>query len=218
MNAKRGYQTIVRRPLTGADMRRPSRHFANIMTLARLVFIPPVALLLMTPGKGTSALGAALFVIACLTDYLDGLIARYYCLESSLGRFLDPLADKVLVVVSVIVLAQIGRIPHVIMALLIGREIVLSSLYAVRVLSDRWKTPLQISLMAKWKTLVQFSALAALMIHYRYHFIIDIDFHVVGVGLIWISLILSYWSAADYLITSVRDYRSTRPRESEFRS
>src|SRR4030043_1493554 len=85
------------------------RHLPNFLTLGRIILVPPIVILLFFPGRWPSALAGAIFLIASLTDYFDGFIARRFKLESSFGRFLDPIADKVLVTAALIMLIYLDR-------------------------------------------------------------------------------------------------------------
>ncbi|MGC8602410.1 MAG: CDP-alcohol phosphatidyltransferase family protein, partial [Desulfomonilaceae bacterium] len=86
------------------------KHLPNFLTLGRLLLVPPIVFLLFFPGRVPSALAAILFFIASLTDFFDGFIARRLQVESSFGRFLDPIADKVLVTSALIMLIALHRV------------------------------------------------------------------------------------------------------------
>lgn len=166
-------------------------------------------ILLFFPGKLASAVAAFIFLIASLTDFFDGFIARRFGVESSFGRFLDPIADKVLVTVSLIMLINLGRVDAWLVMLIITREVAVSALRAV---TKSWDTTLQPSRAGKLKAVVQFVAIVPLMIHYKYKIIIPIDFHLMGTVILYVALALTLWSGIDYF---VRFYREFENRDDE---
>ena len=103
------------------------RHVPNFLTLGRIVLVPPIVILLFFPGKLPSAIAAFIFLIASLTDFFDGFIARRFKVESSFGRFLDPIADKVLVTSALIMLIALDRVPAWVVMLIITREVAVSA-------------------------------------------------------------------------------------------
>ncbi|HTY25361.1 MAG TPA: CDP-diacylglycerol--glycerol-3-phosphate 3-phosphatidyltransferase [Desulfomonilaceae bacterium] len=179
------------------------RHLPNFLTLGRMVLVPPIVILLFFPGRLPSAIAGIIFLVASLTDYFDGFIARRFKLESSFGRFLDPIADKVLVSASLIMLISLDRVPAWIVMLIITREIGVS---ALRAITKTWDTSLKPSPVGKLKTVFQFSAIVPLIVHYEYDLLIPIDFHIIGTVLIYVALVLTLWSGADYFLKFYREY------------
>ncbi|MEW6347654.1 MAG: CDP-diacylglycerol--glycerol-3-phosphate 3-phosphatidyltransferase [Thermodesulfobacteriota bacterium] len=179
------------------------RHLPNFLTLGRMVLVPPIVVLLLFPGKMPSALAGAIFLVASLTDFLDGMVARKWGVESSFGRFLDPIADKVLVTSALIMLIGLERVPAWIVALIISREIAVSVLRAI---TKSWDTILQPSAAGKLKAVFQFAAVVPLIVHYPYDFIVPIDFHFIGMVLLYIALALTLWSGFDYFLRFYREY------------
>jgi len=169
-----------------------------------MILVPPIVVLLVFPGKVPSALAACLFLLASLTDFFDGFIARRFEVESSFGRFLDPIADKVLVTSALIMLIALGRVDAWIVMLIISREVAVSALRAV---TKTWDTTLKPSPVAKLKTVFQFSAIVPLILHYEYKLIVPINFHVVGTVLIYVALVLTIWSGLDYFFRFYREYQ-----------
>jgi CDP-diacylglycerol--glycerol-3-phosphate 3-phosphatidyltransferase len=187
------------------------QYVPNFLTLGRIVLVPPIVILLFFPGKFWSALAAFIFFIASLTDFFDGFIARRFQVESSFGRFLDPIADKVLVTSALIMLIALGRVDAWIVMLIITREVAVS---ALRSTTKSWDTTLKPSPVGKLKAVFQFTAIIPLMIHYTYQFIIPIDFHAIGTVLIYIALILTIWSGLDYFYRFYREYEMREDGES----
>ena len=179
------------------------RHLPNFLTLGRMVLVPPIVILLFFPGRLPSAIAGIIFLVASLTDYFDGFIARRFKLESSFGRFLDPIADKVLVSASLVMLISLDRVPAWVVMLIITREIGVS---ALRAITKTWDTSLKPSRVGKLKTVFQFSAIVPLIVHYEYHLLIPIDFHIIGTVLIYLALVLTLWSGIDYFLKFYREY------------
>ncbi len=181
------------------------RHLPNFLTLGRLLLVPPIVVLLFFPGRFPSAVAAAIFFVASLTDFFDGFIARRLKVESSFGRFLDPIADKVLVTSALIMLIALDRVDAWIVMLIISREVAVS---ALRATTKSWDSTLKPSRIGKWKAFFQFAAIIPLMIHYDYHFYVTIDFNEIGTILLYIALALTMWSGVDYFIRFYKDYNS----------
>lgn len=181
------------------------RHLPNFLTLGRIVLVPPIVILLFFPGKLPSAVASFIFLIASLTDFFDGFVARRLKVESSFGRFLDPIADKVLVTSALIMLISLGRVPAWVVMLIITREVAVS---ALRALTKTWNTTLQPSPVGKLKAVFQFAAIVPLIAHYTYHIIVPINFHLVGTVLIYIALVLTLWSGIDYFIKFYMEFYS----------
>jgi CDP-diacylglycerol--glycerol-3-phosphate 3-phosphatidyltransferase len=176
----------------------------NILTGARIAAIPVLVLLLCFPGTLASLLGALCFVLAGATDFLDGFFARRHRLVSRMGKFMDPLADKLLVSAALIMLIPLGRVPAWMAFIIIGRELAVTGLRGLAasegiiLAPDRW---------GKTKTLVQMMALTALILHYPYQ---AFDFHRLGIGLLWLALIITVASGVGYFLAFFRQYPESR--------
>jgi len=173
----------------------------NLLTLFR-IFVTPLFFLLFFyfPTKVFSLLAALLFALASLTDFLDGYIARRWNLETSLGKFLDPLADKLLVAVALIMLIPLERVSSWMVAVIIGREILVTGLRVVAVTEG---LVISASRLGKYKTVLQILSVICLLIHYEYRLNIQsssflINFHEMGLGLLWIAMFVTVWSGIDY--------------------
>ena len=172
----------------------------NLLTLFRIVVTPLFFILFYYfPTRVFSLLASLLFAAASFTDFLDGYIARRWNLESSLGKFLDPLADKLLVAVALIMLIPLGRVPPWIVAVIIGREILVTGL---RVIAITEGLVIAASKLGKYKTVFQIAAVICLLMHYEYHLLeapyLLVNFHQVGMGLLWVALVITVWSGIDY--------------------
>jgi len=160
----------------------------NTLSVVRLVLIPAVVICLYFPGKLGSFLAALFFGLAAITDLLDGFYARKYKVVTLLGKFLDPLADKLLVSVTMIMLTTLHRIPAWIVVLIITREMAVTGLRGIAVVEGK---VIEASSLGKHKTIFQSVALVCLSLHYPY---LKVDFHAVGMVFLWAALILTIWS------------------------
>jgi CDP-diacylglycerol--glycerol-3-phosphate 3-phosphatidyltransferase len=159
-----------------------------MLSIIRVVFIPVVAICLHFPGRWGSFLAALFFGLAAITDLLDGFYARRHKTITSLGKFLDPLADKLLVSVTMIMLITLNRIPAWIVILIIAREMTITGLRGIVMIEGK---VMAASSLGKYKTIFQSVALICLSLHYQY---LNIDFHAVGMVFLWTALLLTMWS------------------------
>jgi CDP-diacylglycerol--glycerol-3-phosphate 3-phosphatidyltransferase len=166
----------------------------NILSMCRLFIIPVLVVLLLFPGKAIRVIAAILFVLASITDYLDGYLARRYNVVSALGKLLDPMADKVLVTAVLVMLVSLkeGSAPAWMVVIILGREIIISSLRGV---ASARGVVMQAEELGKYKTILQIFALTGLILNYRYF---SIDFHLGGMYFLWTAMILGIWSGLDY--------------------
>jgi CDP-diacylglycerol--glycerol-3-phosphate 3-phosphatidyltransferase len=168
-------------------------NLSNKLTLFRIGAIPVVALLLLLfPGRWTSFAAAVIFLLAAISDGLDGYIARRRNTVSNTGKLLDPLADKLLVCTALIVLIPLGRVSAWIVAVIIGREMAVTTLRGV---AGAEGVVISASRLGKFKNLAQLSATNILILHYPYF---SLNIHLLGTILIWIALVLTIWSGVDY--------------------
>jgi CDP-diacylglycerol--glycerol-3-phosphate 3-phosphatidyltransferase len=191
----------------------------NQLTLLRIGFVPVVVALLYIKDPTWDLVAAAVFGIASLTDWFDGYIARRNQQITVYGKLLDPLADKFLVVCSLIMLQELGRIPAYVVMLLICREIAITGL---RALASAEGLIISSSDSAKWKTATQMIAIPLLIIGKDYF---GLPFVLTGLACLGISLLISLWSAGSYVagffrsIAEKRRSRSVeRKRERELRA
>jgi len=171
-------------------------HFSNpnVLTMYRVVAIPGLVLLLLFPNRVTTFLAALFFSIASITDALDGFFARRRGMESSFGKVMDPVADKLLVSSAFIMMTSLGWVPAWIVCIIIGRELAVTGL---RNLMAESHEDVSASNLGKYKTGFQIAAIIPLLLHYPY---LGIRFHVVGMFFLWCALLLTVWSGADYFL------------------
>src|SRR5215472_3316069 len=173
----------------------------NLLTLVRIGTVPLLVVLLLFPGPVPSAAAAAAFFAATITDFLDGYIARNYGSGSTAGKFLDPLADKLVVTAALIMLSGMPRMPHIpawIVVVLVSREILVTGLRAVAAAEGRIIAAEELG---KYKMVLQSIAVQGLLIHYVYF---DIDFFAAGLFVLWIALVVSIWSGVEYFVKGLR--------------
>jgi len=110
---------------------------ANKITIFRVICIPVFIVLMYLEGQTAQYAALAVFVVASLSDFLDGYIARHYNQVSNFGKFMDPLADKMLVITAMLLFVEQGRMPGWMLALVVGREFAVSGLRLVAVEQGR---------------------------------------------------------------------------------
>ena len=171
----------------------------NTITLLRISVIPVLFLLLLSPGRILSLFIATMFILAALTDLLDGYIARKYRIVTSIGKFLDPVADKIIVNTAMILMIPTGHIPAWIVALIIIRDVAVDG---IRNIASSDGIIIAASKLGKQKTLSQIIAVSALIIHYP---LFGIDAHLVGIIILYFALLLTIWSGVDYFLKFYRE-------------
>lgn len=179
-----------------------AKNLPNLLTFARVLMIPAV-LWLLTLGTPEACFWAAtVYALAAITDLLDGWLARRQGLVSVLGKFLDPLADKLIVACTLVWLVPMGRIPEWAVALLISREITIT---ALRSIASTEGIIIAAGDGGKTKTALQMIGIICLVLGYPYHIdfrIYDfglVDLVTVGRALVYLSLVFSITSAARYV-------------------
>jgi CDP-diacylglycerol---glycerol-3-phosphate 3-phosphatidyltransferase len=174
----------------------------NLLTMGRIVMIP-LCLWLLDRNTPRACFWAALvFTAAALTDVLDGYLARKLNVVSVLGKFLDPLADKLIVMASLIWMVPMGRVPTWVVVILLGREI---SVTGLRSIAASEGVVISAGQEGKTKTALQMIGIIALLLGYPYHLsYVGIDCGVVDVcnvgrALVYLSLVFSLASAVEYV-------------------
>lgn len=164
----------------------------NTLTMYRMAVIPAIIVLLLFPNRYCTFLAAVLFSAAAITDYLDGYLARRWGLVSNIGKFMDPLADKLLISCSLIMMTSLGWIPAWVVCIIIGREIAVTGLRSI--IAEHGQDAAASNL-GKYKTGFQIAAIIPLLMHYPY---LGINFHAIGMFFLWGALVLTVWSGIDY--------------------
>ena len=166
----------------------------NTLTLFRILSVPLIVILLLYPNRPFTFIAALLFSAAAITDYLDGYLARQYGLESTLGKVMDPVADKLLVSSAFIMLTSHGWVPAWMACIIIGRELAVTGL---RNLIAGKGEDVSASWLGKYKTGFQIAAIIPLMFHYP---TFGLNMHAIGNFFLVGALVFTIWSGADYFI------------------
>jgi len=179
----------------------------NYLTLLRILFVPGVVACMAVGGLWWDFAAAALFGLASFTDYLDGYYARKLKQETVYGKLMDPLADKFLVICSLIMLQSLGRIHPMVVMLLVCRELTITGL---RALASAEGVIVAASQGGKWKTATQMSAIPCLMLKdFSEQFLHGFPLFQIGIWLTYISIALSLWSAKDYMVEFFKGLKVT---------
>ena len=181
------------------EEKRDIFNLPNTITMLRIGVIPVLFGLLFSPGPAMSLVITILFIAAALTDLLDGYIARRFEIVTTMGKFLDPIADKLIVNTAMILMIPIGRIPAWIVAVIIIRDFAVDG---IRNIAASEGMVIQASPLGKRKMLCQIFAVSALMIHYPF---IGADAHTVGMAILCIALVLTVTSGIDYFLKFYRN-------------
>jgi CDP-diacylglycerol--glycerol-3-phosphate 3-phosphatidyltransferase len=196
-------------PVASPQPRRPSIrqdaiNLPNLLTFLRIALIPVVLFLLADGTPRANFWSAIVYIVSAITDALDGWLARRQGLISILGKFLDPLADKLLVMATLVWLVYMGRLPTIGVAaviLMVGREL---SITALRTIAMSEGVVIAARRGGKDKTALQMVAILLLILHHTY--VIDFgftqitaDLNQVGLSLLYVSLVLALTSGGEYI-------------------
>ncbi len=199
----------MKRRRLSPELKREFFSLPNILTYVRIAAIPFIIfVLLLSEEKVTGSLAASqwlcfvallLFSAAAVTDYFDGYLARTRNMSTLVGKFIDPVADKLLVLATLITLVELHRVAAWIVVLILLREM---SINTLRTLALAERLPaIQVIDAGKWKTAFQLCGLMGLILHYEYTLPLipdPVDFNVIGQALIIVSLLFSFLSAGSY--------------------
>ena len=160
--------------------------------MSRIFVVPLILWLISLQSKLSCFVAAVIFVLAALTDLFDGYIARKANLVTSFGKFLDPLADKVLVCSVLIMLVELGHVSAWIAIIIICRDIMVTGLRAIA--ADEGIV-ISADTFGKVKTVLQLVALIPLILHYTW---LGINMHLIGSWVLYLALILTIYSGGNY--------------------
>jgi len=176
----------------------------NILTYLRILAVPAVALcLILIKGDTGRWWALAIYVVACITDWLDGFLARVWRQQSLLGRMLDPIADKLLVGTTLLMLTHdntIDRLNVAAAVIILCREILVSGL---REFLAELNVKVHVTQLAKWKTTLQMVALGILLAGPAGDRLVP-GVTTGGLALLWVAALLTLWTGYDYLKAAVR--------------
>jgi len=184
-----------------SSLRRDLLNAPNAITTARIAMIPVILAFTYYEGRVNSFVAAGLFAVTGATDFLDGWVARRTGAVTVVGKFLDPLADKLILMSVLIMLVHLGRVPAWLVILILAREFTVTGL---RTMAMSEGIVIAAGQEGKYKTSIQIAAISFLLLHYKYRvdflaFEVDVDANVVGTWLLYLSLAFSLWSAWVYI-------------------
>ncbi len=188
----------------------------NKITISRILLIPLFLIIMLVPFDwGTMHLlgadlpvthfvGALIFIFASATDWVDGYYARKYNLVTNMGKFLDPLADKLLVSAALVVLVDLGYAASWIVILIISREFAVTGL---RLLLVEGGEVVAANNLGKIKTWAQIIAISALLLHNIIFEMIGFPFDDVA---LWVALVFTIWSGWDYFSKNMHVFKNSK--------
>lgn len=184
-------------------------NIADKLSLARILAVPALVVLLSSDDPTTNLGALIVFIAAALTDFFDGMLARKLKLTSTFGKFIDPLADKILVCSTLIMLVHLGRVPAWAVIIIVAREFTVTGLRAMAVDEG---IVLAADKLGKLKTALQLTAIALLIV---WHPMAGFDPAPSGTALFYLALIVTVYSGWNYLRGFFGAQRKTEAREEE---
>ncbi|WP_066368238.1 CDP-diacylglycerol--glycerol-3-phosphate 3-phosphatidyltransferase [Neobacillus fumarioli] len=188
----------------------------NKITVSRILLIPIFLLIMLVPFHWgnmqllgvslpvTHFIGALIFILAATTDWIDGHLARKYNLVTNMGKFLDPLADKLLVSAALIVLVELNYAPSWIVIVIISREFAVTGL---RLLLAGEGEVVAANMLGKIKTWTQIIAISSLLLHNIIFASFSFRFDLLS---LWVSLIFTIWSGWDYFAKNSHIFKDSK--------
>ena len=189
----------------------------NKITISRIILIPIFVVLMLIRIEEwgditilgatmpvTHLLGAIIFIIASVTDWIDGYYARKLNLVTNMGKFLDPLADKLLVSAALIVLVELQMAPSWIVIIIISREFAVTGLRLV--LAGEGEV-VAANMLGKIKTWAQIVAISALLLHNIFFEMISFPFDELA---LWVALFFTVWSGLDYFVKNKEPFLKSK--------
>jgi CDP-diacylglycerol--glycerol-3-phosphate 3-phosphatidyltransferase len=189
----------------------------NAITLVRIAAIPVFLVFTYFESRLNSFIAALVYAVTAATDFVDGYLARRMNLVTVIGKFLDPLADKLIAMSALVMLVHLGRVGAWVVILILAREFAITGLRSIAMSEG---IVIAAGQEGKYKTALQLAAIVFLLLHYRYpiDFLVvtlDVDANRVGTLLLYISVVFSVWSAVVYtrnfLKVAYRQPPSARP-------
>jgi len=165
---------------------------ANKLTVLRVCLVPVMILLMNAAATSAMIFAAAVFAVASVTDLLDGYIARKHDQITDFGKFLDPIADKLLVISALVELVRAGTVPSWVAVVFIAREFIISGF---RMVAAGKGEVISAGMLGKIKTILQMVAVPALMLRS-----LEMPFlGIMGNAALYAALLMTIWSCADYI-------------------
>ena len=188
------------------SFRKEFLNLPNAITLTRIALLPVFLWFTYYESRVASFIAAVTYAITGATDFLDGWVARRKNLVTVIGKFLDPLADKLIVMAALVMLVHLGRVAAWVVIVVMGREFIVTGL---RTIAMSEGIVIAAGREGKHKTAFQVAAITFLLLHYTYpidaiFFSFELDANRVGTWLLYVSLVFSVWSAVSYFAGFIR--------------
>jgi CDP-diacylglycerol--glycerol-3-phosphate 3-phosphatidyltransferase len=183
-----------------SNIRNQLTNLPNLVTMGRVLFVPGVLYFMDNYSPVRSLIAALLYLVASIGDGIDGYLARSRNEVSVLGKFLDPVADKLMVTAVMVFMVALGRVPAWLVVVLIARDLAIT---ALRSIASSEGIVIAASRGGKIKTALQLVGLIMLLVHFRYPLLglgINIDYNTTGLGVLYLSLGASLVSGVDYVL------------------
>jgi CDP-diacylglycerol--glycerol-3-phosphate 3-phosphatidyltransferase len=186
--------------VSARTLRQEAFNLPNTITMVRMAMIPVILWFTYFESRRSSFIAAMLFAVTGATDFLDGWVARRRGLVTVIGKFLDPLADKLVVMAALVMLVHLGRVAAWVVIVVMGREFIVSGL---RTIAMSEGIIIAAGQDGKLKTILQIVGITFLLLHYAYPLdfgfaVFEYDANKVGTLLLYLSLVFSVWSAWTY--------------------
>ncbi len=179
----------------GYEAAQENVNLPNLLTLSRILLIPIFVVVFATPTPARTMTAAGLFLVAALTDLLDGYLARRRSQVTRLGRLLDPIADKLLVLSGLVLLVQFGRVAAWVAILIIARELAVTG---IRAIAEAQDLALPVETLGKYKMVMQVVAILLLILGNGL-LPLGPQLHLLGTLVLYLALLLGLISGGQYL-------------------
>jgi CDP-diacylglycerol--glycerol-3-phosphate 3-phosphatidyltransferase len=192
--------------VSARSLRQEAFNLPNTITMIRMAMIPLILWFTYFESRRASFIAALLFAATGATDFLDGWVARRRGLVTVIGKFLDPLADKLVVMAALVMLVHLGRVAAWVVIVIMGREFIVSGL---RTIAMSEGIVIAAGQDGKIKTILQILGITFLLLHYAYPIdfgfvALEYDANKVGTVILYLSLVFSVWSAWTYFADFLR--------------
>jgi CDP-diacylglycerol---glycerol-3-phosphate 3-phosphatidyltransferase len=186
--------------VSARSLKQEALNLPNAITAGRMAMIPVILWFTYYESRRASFIAALLFAVTAATDFLDGWVARRRGLETVIGKFLDPLADKLVVMSTLVMLVHLGRVAAWVVIVIMAREFIISGL---RTIAMSEGIVIAAGQEGKHKTIFQLIGITFLLLHYVYpvdfgFMTLTFDANKGGTALLYLSLVFSVWSAWTY--------------------
>ncbi len=176
------------------------------ITLSRIVLVPVIVGLMWPNNLNGNVAAAILFIVASISDYYDGYFARKFNAVSTMGKFMDPIADKILVTSILVMLVPSARIEPLMVIIILARDNFIGGLRSVAAADQ---IIIDAKPAGKWKTALQMVAIPAVIIDQKF---LGLPFEKIGYWVLWFSVILSVTSGVQYYLGYIKARQSRAPR------